>query len=167
MVEIPTLFPHPLGTASSACVKFYDKFQHEAKEYDHDFMKQCDEVLNITLIFVSLFLLSFAVLRMSTLMPSNRIIRNSDIPFSPSAAEDERDAVMIALRSRCGKSPSHASSCSPLPWVCPLQSSPHHQRHHRQSRHRLCLFRSLLSLAHHLRDPPTPNIAYSRLPPST
>lgn len=54
---LPTLFPHLLGTASSARVEFYDKFQREADEYDRDFMKKYDEDLNTTLIFVSDFLL--------------------------------------------------------------------------------------------------------------
>ena len=55
---LPTLFPHLLGTASSARVEFYDKFQREADEYDRDFMKKYDEDLNTTLIFVSVFLSS-------------------------------------------------------------------------------------------------------------
>jgi len=50
---LPTLFPNLLGTASSARVEFYDKFQREADEYDRDFMKKYDEDLNTTLIFVS------------------------------------------------------------------------------------------------------------------
>jgi hypothetical protein len=57
---LPTLFPHILGTASSARVTFYDKFQREADEYDRDFMKKYDEDLNTTLIFVSHFFLSFS-----------------------------------------------------------------------------------------------------------
>jgi hypothetical protein len=55
---LPSLFPNLLGTSSSARVKFYDKFQCEADEYDRDFMKKYDEDLNTTLIFVST---SFAV----------------------------------------------------------------------------------------------------------
>jgi len=50
---LPSLFPNLLGTASSARVEFYDKFQREADEYDRDFMKKYDEDLNTTLIFVS------------------------------------------------------------------------------------------------------------------
>ena len=52
---LPSLFPNLLGTASSARVEFYDKFQREADEYDSDFMKKYDEDLNTTLIFVSVF----------------------------------------------------------------------------------------------------------------
>lgn len=66
---LPTLFPHLLGTASSARVEFYDKFQREADEYDRDFMKKYDEDLNTTLIFVSVFLSSFAALGMLTPSP--------------------------------------------------------------------------------------------------
>jgi len=51
---LPSLFPNLLGTASSARVEFYDKFQREADEYDSDFMKKYDEDLNTTLIFVSI-----------------------------------------------------------------------------------------------------------------
>ena len=51
---LPSLFPNLLGTASSARVEFYDKFQREADEYDRDFMKKYDEDLNTTLIFVSI-----------------------------------------------------------------------------------------------------------------
>ena len=36
-----------------ARVEFYDKFQREADEHDHDFMKQYDGDLDTTLIFVS------------------------------------------------------------------------------------------------------------------
>jgi len=50
---LPSLFPNLLGTASSARVEFYGKFQQEADEYDSDFMKY-DEDLNTTLIFVSI-----------------------------------------------------------------------------------------------------------------
>ena len=50
---LPSLFPNLLGTASSARVEFYDKFQREADEFDRDFMKKYDEDLNTTLIFVS------------------------------------------------------------------------------------------------------------------
>jgi len=52
------LFPNLLGTASSARIEFYDKFQREADEHDSDFMKKYDEDLNTTLIFVSI--LSFS-----------------------------------------------------------------------------------------------------------
>ena len=52
---LPSLFPNLLGTASGARAEFYDKFQREADEYDHDFMKKYDEDLNTTLIFVSPF----------------------------------------------------------------------------------------------------------------
>jgi len=52
---LPSLFPNILGSTNSARVEFYDKFQREADEYDHDFMKKYDEDLNTTLIFVSIF----------------------------------------------------------------------------------------------------------------
>ena len=49
---LPTPFPHPLGTTSSAPVEFYDKFQREADERDSDFVKKYGEDLDTTLIFV-------------------------------------------------------------------------------------------------------------------
>ena len=52
---LPSLFPNLLGTSSNPRVEFYDKFQREADDYDHDFMKKHDEDLNTTLIFVSIF----------------------------------------------------------------------------------------------------------------
>ena len=51
---LPSLFPNLLGTASSARVEFYDKFQREADEYNSDLMKKYDEDLNTTLIFVNI-----------------------------------------------------------------------------------------------------------------
>ena len=53
---LPSLFPNHVGTSSNARVEFYDKFQREADEYDHDFIKKYDEDLNTTLIFVSISL---------------------------------------------------------------------------------------------------------------
>ena len=50
-----SIFPHTQGTANNARTEFYDKFQREADEYDHDYMKKYDEDLNTTLIFVSIF----------------------------------------------------------------------------------------------------------------
>ena len=41
-----SLFSNLLGTSSSTCVEFYDKFQPEADEYDRDFMKKYDEDLH-------------------------------------------------------------------------------------------------------------------------
>ena len=55
---LPTLFPHFLGTANSARVDFYNKFQREADDYDRDFTKKYDEDLNTTLIFVCVFIFS-------------------------------------------------------------------------------------------------------------
>ena len=52
---LPSLFPNLVGAHSGARVEFYDKFQREADEHDHDFTKKCDEDLNTTLIFVSVF----------------------------------------------------------------------------------------------------------------
>ena len=49
---LPTLFPHLLGTTSSAPVELYDKFQREADERDRDFVKKYGEDLDTTLIFV-------------------------------------------------------------------------------------------------------------------
>ena len=53
---LPSLFPDLLGTTNNARVEFYDKFQHEADDYDRDFMKKYGEDLDTTLIFVSIFL---------------------------------------------------------------------------------------------------------------
>lgn len=52
---LPTLFPHLLGTDSSAKVEFYNKFQRQADDYDNDFVKKYDDDLNTTLIFAGLF----------------------------------------------------------------------------------------------------------------
>ena len=52
---LPTLFPHLLGTDSSAKVEFYNKFQRQADDYDNDFVKKYDDDLNTTLIFVRAF----------------------------------------------------------------------------------------------------------------
>lgn len=52
---LPSLFPNPPGTASSARIEFYDKFQRAADDYDRDFIKKYDEDMNTTLIFVSTF----------------------------------------------------------------------------------------------------------------
>ena len=52
---LPSLFPNLLGTSNNPRVEFYNKFQREADDYDHDFMKKHDEDLNTTLIFVSIF----------------------------------------------------------------------------------------------------------------
>jgi len=52
---LPSLFPNLHGTTNSARVEFYDKFQHEADDYDRDFTKKYGEDLDITLIFVSIF----------------------------------------------------------------------------------------------------------------
>ena len=49
---LPTLFPHLLGTTSSAPVEFYDKFQREADERDSDFVKKYGEDLDTTPISV-------------------------------------------------------------------------------------------------------------------
>jgi hypothetical protein len=73
---LPTLFPHLLGTASSARGEFYDKFQREADEYDRDFIKKYDEDLNTTLIFVS-FLCSSVLIVMLMINPAslgNRLV---------------------------------------------------------------------------------------------
>lgn len=51
---LPTLFPHLLGTDNSARVEFYNKFQRETNDHDHDFIKKYDEDLNTTLIFVGI-----------------------------------------------------------------------------------------------------------------
>jgi len=52
---LPSLFPNLLGTTNSARVEFYDKFQHEADDYDRDFTNKYGEDLDTTLIFVSIF----------------------------------------------------------------------------------------------------------------
>lgn len=49
---LPSLLPNHLGTARGARVEFYDKFQHEADEYDSDLLKKYGEDLGNTLIFV-------------------------------------------------------------------------------------------------------------------
>lgn len=50
---LPSLFPNLDGTASSARVEFYNKFQRAADDYDRDFINKYDGDLNTTLIFVS------------------------------------------------------------------------------------------------------------------
>jgi len=52
---LPSLFPNLHGTTNSARVEFYDKFKHEADDYDGDFTKKYGEDLDTTLIFVSIF----------------------------------------------------------------------------------------------------------------
>jgi hypothetical protein len=69
---LPSLFPNLLGTASSARVEFYDKFQREADEYDRDFMKKYDEDLNTTLIFVGAFPVSTSVVALICFSGGNR-----------------------------------------------------------------------------------------------
>jgi len=50
----PLPSPNLLRTSSSVRVEFYDNFRREADECDRGFMKQYDEDLNTTLIFVSI-----------------------------------------------------------------------------------------------------------------
>ena len=44
--------PDPPPTAEDYRTKFYEKYCHEAEEYDREFIKRYDEDLNTTLIFV-------------------------------------------------------------------------------------------------------------------
>jgi hypothetical protein len=51
---LKTHFPRHPGTTNSARAEFYNKFQREADEHDHDFVKKCGGDLDTTLIFVGL-----------------------------------------------------------------------------------------------------------------
>ena len=53
---LPTLFANRLGTTKNPRVEFYDNFQRASDDHDRGFIKKYDEDLNITLIFVRIFL---------------------------------------------------------------------------------------------------------------
>ena len=86
---LPPLFPNALGTASSARVEFYDKFQREADEYDRDFTRKCDEDLGATLTSVSVcFLYLGPVMALIRLLifphsPPATLLPCSDLEFRP------------------------------------------------------------------------------------
>ena len=65
---LPSRPPNRSGTATSARVEFYDKFRRAADEYDRDFVKKCDEDLNITLVFVGVFAYTSIVVSVSDLL---------------------------------------------------------------------------------------------------
>ena len=44
---------HSPQTQEDHRTKFYERYRHEAEEYDREFIKKYDEDLNTTLIFVS------------------------------------------------------------------------------------------------------------------
>jgi hypothetical protein len=52
-------FPR-LESTSNARIEFYNKFQHEADEYDRDFLRKYSGDLDTTLIFVRFLFFSYA-----------------------------------------------------------------------------------------------------------
>jgi len=46
------------STKGDLRTKFYEKYRHEAEEYDREFIKKYDEDMNTTLIFVGFFYVS-------------------------------------------------------------------------------------------------------------
>jgi len=49
----------PPPTEEDDRTKFYEKYRHEAEEYDREFIKRYDEDLNTTLIFVCILFTSY------------------------------------------------------------------------------------------------------------
>jgi len=49
-----------LSTREDLRTKFYEKYRHEAEEYDREFIKKYDEDMSTTLIFVGFFHVAWA-----------------------------------------------------------------------------------------------------------